>query len=100
MNRVPFGWAIVVNAVALFLMSSFLNPYVVINMSDTHNVLQRVGIYLVIGFFLALVTAIVKPIVQLISLPFIILTLGLFTLVVNALMLMLVAWSKTLHQVH
>ena len=33
-----------------------------------------------------------KPIVKLFSLPFIILTLGLFTLVVNALMLQMTSW--------
>ena len=39
-----------------------------------------------------LVNAFVKPIVKLFSLPFIILTLGLFTLVVNALMLQMTSW--------
>jgi len=41
---------------------------------------------------LALVNAIVKPIVGLLSLPITILTLGLFSLVVNGLMLYLVAY--------
>ena len=40
---------------------------------------------------LALVNAIVKPIVHILSLPVTILTLGLFSLVINALMLYLVA---------
>ena len=39
-----------------------------------------------------LVNAFVKPIAKLFSLPFIILTLGLFTLVVNALMLQMTSW--------
>jgi putative membrane protein len=39
-----------------------------------------------------LVNAIVRPIVRLISLPLFIITLGLFTFVVNALMLLLTAW--------
>lgn len=42
---------------------------------------------------LALVNAVVKPIVRLLSLPVTILTLGLFSLVVNAAMLYLVAWA-------
>lgn len=41
---------------------------------------------------LALVNAIVKPIVHLLSLPVTIVTLGLFALVINALMLYLVDW--------
>jgi len=38
------------------------------------------------------VTVFVEPVVQLLSLPFIILTIGLFLLVINALMLMLTSW--------
>lgn len=41
---------------------------------------------------LALVNAIVRPIVGLLSLPITLITLGLFALVLNALMIYLVAW--------
>lgn len=41
---------------------------------------------------LAVVNAIVRPIVQLFALPLTIVTLGLFALVVNALMFYIVAW--------
>ena len=44
---------------------------------------------LVVGVIFGLITSFVKPVVKLISLPFIILTLGLLLLVINALMLML-----------
>ena len=44
------------------------------------------------ALILGVVTAIVKPIVTFFSIPFIILTIGLFLLVINALMLMLTAW--------
>lgn len=47
---------------------------------------------LVVAVVFALVNAVIKPLVQLLSLPFTILTLGLFLLVVNALMLMLTGW--------
>lgn len=46
---------------------------------------------LLAGAVIGLVNLIVKPIVKLLSLPFIILTLGLFFLVINALMLYLAA---------
>ena len=42
-----------------------------------------------VGVVFGLVNAIVAPIIKLLSLPFIILTLGLLLLVINALMLML-----------
>lgn len=52
------------------------------------KVLPLLGVSLILG----LVSTFVKPVVQLLSLPFIILTLGLMLLVINALMLMLTAW--------
>jgi putative membrane protein len=53
---------------------------------------ERVLTLLAVAIIFGLVNAIVRPIVRLISLPLFILTLGLFTFVVNALMLMLTAW--------
>lgn len=45
-----------------------------------------------VAVVLGLVNAIVKPVVRFLSLPLIWLTLGLFTLVVNAAMLLLTSW--------
>jgi putative membrane protein len=39
-----------------------------------------------------LINALVRPIVRLLTLPLFVITLGLFTFVVNALMLMLTSW--------
>ncbi len=47
----------------------------------------RVGIIFVVAVIFGLVNAIIKPIVQLISIPLYILTLGLIHIVINALML-------------
>ena len=47
---------------------------------------------LIVAVVFTLVNAVVKPVVQLLSLPLTILTLGLFLLVINALMLMLTSW--------
>ena len=47
---------------------------------------------LAVGVVLGLVSAFVKPVVTLLSLPFIVLTLGLFLWVINALMLLLTGW--------
>ncbi len=48
--------------------------------------------FLIVAAVFGLVNVFVRPIVKLLSLPATILTLGLFTFVVNALMLMLTAW--------
>lgn len=47
---------------------------------------------LIVALIFGVVNIIVKPIVKLFALPLLILTLGLFTLVINALMLMLTGW--------
>ncbi|MDO0913504.1 phage holin family protein [Streptomyces sp. DT2A-34] len=53
---------------------------------------KKVGTLLVVALIFGVVNFLVKPIVKLLSLPLLILTLGLFTLVVNALMLLLTSW--------
>jgi putative membrane protein len=52
----------------------------------------RTATLLVVALIFGLVNLVVKPLVKLFSLPLLILTLGLFTLVINALMLMLTDW--------
>lgn len=47
---------------------------------------------LVVGIILVVVNLTVAPVVKFFSFPFIVLTLGLLLLVINALMLMLVGW--------
>jgi len=56
------------------------------------STLQKVGIIFVVGVIFGLVNAIIKPIVQFISIPLYILTLGLIHVVINALMLWITAW--------
>ena len=53
-------------------------------------------IAVVVGaLILSLINVSVKPVFQLLSLPITVLTLGIFYLVVNALMLELAAWAST-----
>jgi putative membrane protein len=53
--------------------------------------LGEYGTYLWIGLIFGLVNAIVGPVLRLLSLPFVLITLGLFLLVVNAALLGLTA---------
>ncbi|HEU4565545.1 MAG TPA: phage holin family protein [Gemmatimonadaceae bacterium] len=71
---------LLINAVALWAAVKLVS-----GVSYTGGVLPLLGVALVFG----VVNAIVRPVVKLLSFPFIILTLGLFTFVVNALMLWL-----------
>ena len=59
----------------------------------------RIGIILVVALIFGLVNAFIKPIVQVLSIPLYILTLGLFHVVINALMLWITAWI-TDHTTH
>lgn len=56
------------------------------------STLQKIGIVFVVAVIFGLVNAIVKPIVQLVSIPLYILTLGLIHIVINALMLWITSW--------
>jgi putative membrane protein len=74
---------VVINAVALWVADALLDG---LTLSDSTTELILVAV--VFG----LVNAFIKPIIQILSCPLTILTLGLFTLVINALMLMLTGW--------
>ena len=58
---------------------------------DPTGPLGEAGTYLWIGLIFGLVNAIVGPVLRLLSLPFVLLTLGLFLLIVNAALLGLTA---------
>ncbi|MFI9774361.1 phage holin family protein [Streptomyces sp. NPDC051956] len=53
---------------------------------------KKVGTLIIVALLFGLVNLLVKPIVKLLTFPLFILTLGLITLVVNALMLLLTSW--------
>ncbi|MFD6026719.1 phage holin family protein [Streptomyces griseoluteus] len=53
---------------------------------------KKVGTLIVVALVFGLVNLLVKPVVKVLTFPLFILTLGLITLVVNALMLLLTSW--------
>jgi putative membrane protein len=55
----------------------------------------KVVTLLVVALIFGLVNAVVKPVFSLVSLPLVLLTLGLFLVVINALMLLLTSWVST-----
>ncbi|MFE9258720.1 phage holin family protein [Streptomyces sp. NPDC006879] len=76
------------NAGALWVAVWLLKDITLTGDSTSREVLTLILVALLFG----LVNLIVKPVVRLLSLPLFVLTLGLFTLVVNALMLLLTSW--------
>ncbi len=80
---------IVVNGLALWLAAVIVPGIHIGEQGDTSH---TVGTVLVVAVIFGIVNAILKPILTVLSLPFIVVTLGLFLLVVNAIMLQLTSW--------
>jgi putative membrane protein len=74
---------LLINAVAVWVTA-----YIVPGVNFTGGILELLVVALIFG----LVNALIRPIFKLLTLPINIATLGLFTLVINALMLWLTAW--------
>jgi len=84
-------------AVALWLVT-ILVPGVQI-VGGEGDVLKRAGVIFVVAVIFGVINAFIKPVVQFISIPLYILTLGLFHIVINALMLWITSWV-TEHTTH
>jgi len=97
---------VLINGLALWI-ASWILPGLDITTSATTEAVAKTGIsqgadaagvvlaYLFIGLIFGLVNAFVRPIVSFLSLPITILTLGLFTVVINAAMLYLTSWISS-----
>jgi putative membrane protein len=102
---------VIINGLALWI-ASWILPGLDISTSATEAAVAKTGIvqgadtiglilaYLFIGLIFGVVNALVKPLVSLLSLPITILTLGLFTIVINAAMLYLTSWLSSYTPVH
>ena len=76
---------IIINAVALWVAARLLGPEVM-------RVPQDVGQLVIVALVFGVVNALIRPIVTLFTCLLNLLTLGLFTFIINALMLMLTSW--------
>jgi len=85
---VRFLLRVVVNALALAAATWLLSGITVTG----DNAGQQLVTLLLVGVVFGVVNAIVRPVVTILSIPFIILTLGLLIFVINALMLLLTSW--------
>jgi putative membrane protein len=79
---------LVVNALALAAAALLLDGIRLTGSTTEDRVVTLVLVALIFG----VVNTVVAPVLKLLSLPFIILTLGLFLLVVNAAMLLFTSW--------
>ncbi|MBB5997221.1 phage holin family protein [Streptomonospora salina] len=79
---------ILINAVALGAAVYLIDGLNV----DTASMGETAVVYLVLAIIFGVVNGVIKPIVKTVGCAFYILTLGLISLVVNALLLLLTAW--------
>ncbi|NLI17240.1 MAG: phage holin family protein [Actinomycetales bacterium] len=83
---------LIVNGLSIWVAAWLLQGISLVQSGDT---LSQIVSLAVVALVFTLVHMIVKPIVAVLSLPLYILTLGLFHLIVNALMLLLTGWIST-----
>ncbi|MBW0016172.1 MAG: phage holin family protein [Mycobacterium sp.] len=84
----PFLMRAALTGFALWVVTRFVHG---ISFVGGQTPLQRMGIIFVVAVIFGLVNAFIKPVVQILSIPLYILTLGLFHIVVNAFMLWITA---------
>jgi putative membrane protein len=85
---VKFALRVVVLAVIIYAVTQLVQG---ISVDTAGGRYGEAGTYLWVALLFAVVNAIVGPVVRLLALPFVVLTLGLFLLVVNAALLGLTA---------
>jgi putative membrane protein len=90
---VKFALRVVVLAVIIYAVTRLVDGIYVL--PDRQSTLGVTGTYLWVALLFALVNSIVGPVLRLLSLPFVMLTLGLFLLVVNAALLGITAALST-----
>jgi putative membrane protein len=83
-----FAVKTVINGIALWI-AAWLVPGIRLPGGDTWDIVRTV---VIVALIFGIINAFVRPIAKIVSLPFIILTLGLFVFIVNALMLQLTSW--------
>ncbi|WP_327142423.1 phage holin family protein [Nocardia sp. NBC_01327] len=80
---------LIINGVAIWLASVWVTGIEIKSPDDTTA--KKLLVIAAITVVFAIVNALIKPIVKLLSLPLVVLSLGLFLLIINALMLWLTA---------
>ena len=88
---IKFALKVVILAAAFYALAAFDVVPGLDVLPNPAGPLGEFGTYLWIGLLFGLVNAIVGPILRTLALPFVVLTLGLFLIVINAVLLALTA---------
>jgi putative membrane protein len=82
---------LIINAVAL-LVTAWIVPGIHLGAAGPHPTKHDWVALLIVAVIFGIVNVVIRPIIVLLSLPLEIITLGLFTFVINAFMLLLTSW--------
>jgi len=81
-----------INAVALWVSTLVVSGVSFSGSGDSDTWTARVVTIVLVALIFGLVNAVIRPIVKFLSFPAMVLTLGLFTFIVNAFMLQITEW--------
>lgn len=87
---------LVINTIALWLTTLIVEGVKVVSYGTDGDTVALVLTYLIVGGIFGLVNSVIGNAIRIVAFPIYILTLGLIALVVNALLLLLVAWISSL----
>ena len=76
---------VIINAVSLYAAVALLSGHILVQNNQWYA-------FLVLGLIFGLVNALIRPVLMVASCPFLILTLGLGTLLINTLLFLIVGW--------
>jgi putative membrane protein len=86
---------VIINALALWLTTLILSPHVQVQPYAPGDTLSTVLTYLLLGAIFGVVNGIIGTFIRIVAFPLYVLTLGLISLIVNALLFYLVAWVSS-----
>ena len=87
----------IINGAALYLAAAIVPG---IHLGEEGSAGKTLGTILIVALIFGIINTFLKPLVKLLSLPVIVLTLGLFLLVINAVLLKISTWFVPGFSVH
>lgn len=87
---------LLITAVAFWLTTLILGEHFQVvgsfDLVNNQDFINRGAVFLVVALIFAVLNAVIKPVATVVSFPLIVLTLGLFSLVINAAIILVTAW--------
>lgn len=87
---------LLISALALWLTTLIMSPHLTIDsFDDANSVVAYIVTLVIVALIFGIVNGVIGGIIRVVAFPLYVITLGLISLVVNALLLLLVAWISS-----